>query len=371
MSFAQASGRLDLPYLAAALSRAGMPPPSGTLSTEPLLGGRTGTTVQRLTAGERSFVLKLIPGRSWRVVGMQLERAGEHWLWAHGVTRDLAAPVHCPVIDVAHELGEDRYWVLMHDLSDGIRGRGKFSRRDSFVLFSGIAAMHAAHFERPALVDAPLPSVTRPTELFRKAVLHLSGKRICDEAWVLELVDDFEVVGALLPLFLEQLGSTLADDFLSLAADDRWLDALGREPQTLLHGDLRRANIALQGDRIGLFDWELAARGPAGADLQWHCLLHYWAYPPDGVEPGDDCDDLALHYFRELETRLARPLDRAAFERGWKLGWIKAMVQIGYVLVDSIHSAGGDAAARDRVAALCRRAVRRALDMRASLPIER
>jgi hypothetical protein len=234
-------------------------------------------------------------------------------------------------------------------------------------LFAGVAAMHAQHFDSDALLRMPLPSVTRPTELFRRAMLHLSGKRLGDEAWVLEMVDDFKVVGAFLPMFLELLGPALADDFLALADDDRWLDALGREPQTLLHGDLRRANIALLGDRIGLFDWEFAARGPAGADLQWHCLLHYWGYPPDGVEAGDDCDDLASHYVRELEGNLGRAVDRPGFDRGWKLGWIKAMVQLGYVLVDPIHPGGGDAAARERVAALSRRAVQRTLDMHASL----
>ena len=164
MSFARASGRLDLEYLGLALARAGLPPPSGALSVEPLLGGRTAATVQRATVGERSFVLKLIPERSWRVVGMQLKQAGEHRLWGHGVTRELAAPIYCPVIDVAHEPAQDRYWVLMHDLSDGIRDRGKFTRRDSATLFSGLAAMHARHWGSAALMEMPLPAVRQLAE---------------------------------------------------------------------------------------------------------------------------------------------------------------------------------------------------------------
>ena len=369
MSFALASGRLDLEYLALALSRAGLPAPSGALSVEPLLGGRTAATVQRATVGGRSFVLKLIPERSWRVVGMQLPQAGEHRLWAHGVTRELAAPIYCPVIDVAHEPAQDRYWLLMHDLSAGIRDRGRFTRQDSATLFSGLAAMQAQHYGSRALLEMPLPAVTQTTEVFRRAVLHLSGKHRSEQAWVLQMLDDVKLVGAFLPLFLEQLGPALADDFLSLADDESWLAALEREPQTLLHGDLRRANIALLGDRIGLFDWEFAARGPAGADLQWHCLLHYWAYPPDGVEPGDECDDLAAHYLRELEARLPGQVDHASFERGWKLGWIRAMVGLGYVLTDPLHPDGGDTDTRARIASLCRSAVLRALKMRASLPI--
>lgn len=363
-SFPHVSGRIDAEYLHAALARAGLAAARGEPTTAALLGGRTGATVQRVSVGDRSFVLKHVHEHSWRATAMGVARGGEHRLWAHGVTRTLAGPIDCPVIDVAYEPAAERYWVLMRDVSGGIRERGKFSRRDSATLVVGLAAMQAAHWESSELAKAPLPEVKGPIELFRKAVLHLSAKRPSDERAVLQMVDDFEVARAFLPLFLELLGAGLADAFLALADDPAWVEALGREPPTLLHGDLRRANMAFEQGRICLFDWELAARGPAGADLQWHCLLHYWAYPPDGVAAGDECDDLAELYAAELAAQLGRPIDRRSFDRGWQLGWVKAMVQVGYVLVDPVYSGGGDAETRRRVAALCQRAVRRALDMR-------
>jgi hypothetical protein len=366
-AIAPVSGALDLDYLHGALTRAGLPPPHGELRTESLLDGRTGGTVLRVIAGDRRFVLKYVQARSWRVTALGADPGGEHRLWAHGVTRTLAGPIECPVIDVGYEAEADRYWILMRDVSEGIRARGKFSREDSRTLVAGLSAMQAAHFGSAELTRAPLPGVQGPTNAFRKAVLHLSAKRTSDEPWLRQMIDDFKVAGALLPPFLEQLGPALADDFLALADDDAWVDMLGREPQTLLHGDLRRANIAFERGRIGIFDWELAARGPAGADLQWHCLLHYWAYPPDGVTAGDDCDDLAEHYVSELAARLGRLVDRDAFDRGWQLGWIKALVSVGYVLADPLHGGGGDAQTRQRIAVLCRRAVQRALDMRDEL----
>lgn len=361
------SGDLDLDYLAAALRRAGRSVPNGSLQTEQLLGGRTGATVQRLICGGQRFVLKFAHEHSWRVAGLGMQQGGEPRLWAHGTTRDLAGPISCPVIDVAREPTGDGFWILMDDVGSGIRDRGKFTRDDSRALIAGLAAMQAPHFDSPALRDAPLPPVSGPTGLFRAGVLHISGQQAVETPWIATMVDDFQVVGAFLPVFLETLGPQLADAYLALAADDSWLGMLDSEPETLLHGDLRRANMGFAGDAIQLFDWEFAARGPAGCDLQWHCLLHYWGYPPDGVVAGDDCDDLADFYVERLAAERGAPVDRAAFDRGWKLGWIKAMVQLGYVLIDPLYPDGGDAETRRRIADLSARAVRRAVEMRAAL----
>lgn len=360
------SGRLDLAYVQGALARAGLPDVRGELQTVALLGGRTGATVQRLSVGDRSFVLKYVGEDSWRITGMG-GVGGEHRLWLQGVTRGLDGPIRCPVIDVAYERAARRYWVLMHDVSAGIRERGKFGREDSRALVAGLAGMQARYWDSAELERAPLPGVTEPTDLLRKGVLHLSGRRRSDDPCLLQMVEDFKVMSALLPLFLEQLGERLAEEYLALVDDAGWVNALAREPQTLLHGDLRRANIAFDEGRIWLFDWEFASRGPAGSDLQWHCLLHYWAYPPDGAEASDDCDDLAQLYADRLVAHLGRRVDRETLERGWRLGWIKAMAQLGYVLVDPLYPGGGDTETRQRIAALCQRATQRALHMRDAL----
>jgi len=358
---------VDMDYLAAALRRAGRPAPEGELHIEPLLDGRTGATVQRIRCGDRSFVLKRTDEHSWRVTGMGSSAGGEPALWEHGVTRDLDGPIRCPVIDVTRRSAGDTHWILMDDVSSGIRDRGAFTRQDTRALIGGLAAMQAPRLGDRSLRDAPLPPVSGPTGLLRTGVLHVSGERTSRAAWVRELVEDFQVMTAFLPLFLQTVGPKLADEYLTLVADDGWFDMLDREPATLLHGDLRRANMSLRDDAIELFDWELAAYGPAGCDLQWHCLLHYWGYPPDGVTAGDDCDDLADLYVQKLGEQLGATVDRDAFDRGWKLGWLKAMAQLGYVLVDPLYPDAGDDAQRRRIAELCARAIRRAIDMRASL----
>jgi aminoglycoside phosphotransferase (APT) family kinase protein len=130
-------------------------------------------------------------------------------------------------------------------------------------------------------------------------------------------------------------------------------------PQTVIHGDLRRANIAFLPDgRVSLFDWDFACRAPAAADLAWYWFLHFWCYPPKDGRPPEDRDPLKLYYVHALEEALGG-LDRGEFERAWELSWLKVFAQLGFCLVDAVagkHTAE-DAA---RVRALCRKAIDRA-----------
>src|SRR6185503_12481026 len=119
----------------------------------------------------------------------------------------------------------------------------------------------------------------------------------------------------LLPPFLDALGSADADFYVDLCRDHaRIAGALARHPRTLVHGDLRRANIAFAGDEVVLFDWEFAAAGAAARDLEWHRFLQFWAYPPDdGRGPGDR-GALVDAYVDALERERGAPVDRRAFD---------------------------------------------------------
>lgn len=358
--------RDDAIYLAAALARAGRAAPSAPLHVETLTGGRTGARVDRLGAGGQTFVRKRVPAVSWRQPGLRCTDGGEPALWTHGAVQALGPRVRWPVIDVAWEPDDDAHLILMEDVGACIRDRGAFSRADSHALFEILADMHGRFYGGGAgLEGAPLPDVVDTIRLFTEPLLHVVGHRPSDQPWVANMLDDFKLLSHFAPRFLELLGPARADAYLALCADESWQHRLADHPRTLLHGDLRRANIAFEGDRVALFDWELASVGPPACDLQWHCLLHYWAYPPTGTVAGDPCDDLRDHYVAALEARLGRTIDRVAFAESWQLGWLRVIAQLGYVLVDGADSA--DAAQRAAVAAVAARAIERALDARAAL----
>jgi len=355
-------------YLATALRRAGRPPTgeADSVSIEPLLEGRTGASVARLRCRDASYVVKTVPRVSWRAAGTGCADGGEPRLWLSGMTGNLPPSIRWPVLDVSLEASSDCYRILMEDVGSGIRGRGQFVPADSRELLRAIARMHADSFEKAWLERAPLPDVAGTVRVFAEPVLHAAGARSSSDPWVAEVLRDFAVVGAFLPGFLDLLGPQMADAYLTLVADDGWQARLRQSRKTLLHGDLRRANIAFEDGGIALLDWELASAGPPGCDVQWHIFLHYWAYPPPGVRPGDDgefCD----FYLRAFEEALGRTVDRAEFLDDWALGWLKVMATIGYILYDALPSDADASEARSALRDLAHRAVQRAIDAREAL----
>ncbi len=357
-------------YLAAALLRAGRPPtePAALVSVEPLLGGRTGAEVVRLRTGDTSYVVKTVPSASWRGTGSGCPEGGEPRLWQWGIAAHMPATVRWPVLDVSQDVAADCYRILMEDVGAKIRDRGQFARSDSRELMRAIARMHVDCFEKSWLLRAPLPNVVGTVRVLAEPVLQAArGPSSSSAPWVAEVLRDFPVIGAYLPGFLDLLGPRLADAYLALVADDQWKARLQKAKKTLLHGDLRRANIAFENGGVALIDWEFASAGPPACDIQWHVFLHYWAYPPEGTRGGDDCDDLRDFYLRAFEEAARQTVDRAEFLDDWALGWIKVMATVGYVLFDSLHPDGGTPEARSAIREVAVRAVQTAIDARDAL----
>ncbi len=352
-------GPLDAAYLRGALRRAGRSTPvEGRLETSELTGGRTGTRVTAIRPAEGGprFVLKVIPRERGLTRG--LGNDGEGAFWLAGTTRDLPDPLLNPTLDVALHEAEDAWWVLMDDLSPGIVPRDGWTSSHTRRLFEGLAALHATHWEDDASLLGTLEGSTR---VFVEPMVYVAtGEARAPEPWVPRVADEFPVPRLFLPTFLEVLGKR--DAAFLIAAGERWPDlvtALQAHPTTALHGDPRRANISFLDGRVGLFDWELASRGPAAVDLTWHWFLHYWAYPPDDSHP-DDRLWLREAYLDRLEELLGHPIDRERFGVAWDLGWLRVFLQLGFVLVDPLTSPDPPPEQVDRVKARCREAATRA-----------
>ena len=319
---------------------------------EPLTGGRTGARVVAIRPG---YVLKVLARNTWRIAAMQAPDAGEGPLWLSGATRELPAPVACPTVDVAVHADNDEWWMLMRDVSDGIRARGAFTEGDERMLLAAIARLHAHYWNgRNGLDGLPLARVRGTTAAFAEPVAFAAGRAQAPAEWVPRLVQDFAPLRILLPAFLEMLGPADADFFVRLASDRSWHRGLDAATPTLNHGDLRRANIAFAGEQVALIDWEFASRAPPACDLQHHWFLHFWAYPPDGRPPKARAP-LREFYLAELEAALGRPVDREEFEQTWGLAWLRVMAMLGFCLADVPDPGAPEARQRAKAAiALCR-----------------
>lgn len=75
------------------------------------------------------------------------------------------------------------------------------------------------------------------------------------------------------------------------------LRTLERLPQTLLHGDLKFANIGVGEDVAWLIDWALVSRGPVAVDLAWFLAVNSSRLPWS-------LDETLVRYRRRLEQAL-------------------------------------------------------------------
>lgn len=268
------------------LADSGEPVPGSPLVIEPLSGGRTGAPVFRVAAGERSYVVKQTPEEGWRADALECTPGAEVALWQSGFMAALPAPLSGATIYGTRR--DDQWTLLMRDVGSGIRPRGQFSDDNERALLNAVAGMHARYWNHTDLDAMPLASMRGTTRLFADTIVaHTDGEQAiaAAPAWLRVFLQDFKVLPFLLPRFLELLGNEHADAFIAMARDRAWEQVLDSGPQTVVHGDLRRANIAIMTDGVYLFDWEFAARGPAATDLAWHWFLHFWAYPPRRPRP--------------------------------------------------------------------------------------
>jgi hypothetical protein len=352
-------GEPDAAYLSAALKRAGRPANVDRLESAAVDGGRVSSNVFSLRSRAGSFVLKKFVPEAWR---MRLfgTAFNEPALWAHGLTRDLPSPLACPTIDAAHHRAHGECWILMDDVSAGIAPRGSFDEGAFRRVLDGLARLHARYWGRTAeLAKLPLLTLEQHAAAFAEPSAAAGGRPSAAD-WVPEMLEKVFLFRRFVPPLLEVLGPADGDLYLDLCQHrDRWLAPLSRVTQTVVHGDIRRANVAvLSSGTVSLFDWDFATRAPAAADLTHYWFLHFWCYPPNDGKSPEDRDPLKRYYRDRLEESLGG-LDHAEFERAWDLCWLKSLAQVGFCLADPLV---GNPSPEEvaRVRARCAKAIGRA-----------
>lgn len=348
-----------------ALAREPGSPLAGTdpadLDYAPLMDGRTGSYVTRVhdRRCRARLVIKTVRRRRALSEGMGTQKAGEGPLWLSGATARLPLPLACPTLAVRHDLERDEWWLVMRDVSDGVVPRGQWTAAHTRRLLEALVPLHAQYWEKDeelaVLPLATLAGATRPlAEPFRRLITDAAP----EAPWVERLIEEMPFFPPMLRLFLETIEPADADFFRHLVGSwATWLPLLESGPSTLLHGDLRRANIAFEPDRVVLFDWDFAARGPAAADLQNHWFFQFWAYPPADGQGPEDRDGLRDYYLERLEAALGRRVDRVQFARDWDLAWLRELVRVSFCLIDPLMAPSPTAEDRARVAETCRRAI--------------
>lgn len=299
----------------------------------------SGSTLQTLEASgagccERLVLKRVSPEWDYFMRVTDDRHGREVLVWQHGLLDRLPDEVGHAYIACAHD-GPGRWAILMRDVSETLlAGRDDLSMDDHQRVVTGLAALHATFWDDP--------QVALKSDGYNHAWHHYhiispdaaAGEQ--DQSLVMPRIvrDGWQRLGDVLP-------SDLATTLLHLANDPAPLvAALDRYPQTLVHADVRAANLGLERSgkqRLIVLDWALAGRGVAGLDMVWSLL------GANSPHPGDR-DALVSVYRDHLSTRLGHRFDESWWQPMLDLSMLGGLIRYGWIASRAItadtHSDG-------------------------------
>ncbi len=240
----------------------------------------------------------------------------ERLIWQHGLFDRLPARIESPTLACAPD-GEG-WALLMRDVNESLqrlerwRPGGLYSLNldEICAVVDALVEMHARFYADPALQD-PVLGLCTMRQLFAWSSTdnleqHAGSFHDMRNGW--EPVVDRLREGWTLLDRLETHDVIVG--LRELHVDPRpFLDALGRFPSTLVHGDPRRENIGLtahEAPHLVLIDWQFVSALPPAVDLAW--LLNH--YGPSAVP-----EEVVISRYREqLAHRLGDRFDQAEWE---------------------------------------------------------
>ncbi len=273
--------------------------------------GWSGSELTLLRRGETRLVLKRTSVAADWIVRATRDRALREAVVAAGAL-PLPDGVTAPYLGAAADgLGAA---ILMPDVTGSLFDWERSIDADDLdrVLRSA-AALHASTAGTPA--DFPwcpirerIELLTRPSaERYRAEGLAVGQRFI--EGW-----DAFDRVA-------EPAARELVD---GLGADSGPLvKALARQPSTLLHGDLKLANVGFVGEDMVLIDWQMVTRAPVAVELGWLIVSNVAALPepPEAVLGRYRAAASALGVeVGDWETQLDLTWIVGLLLRGWRKG---------------------------------------------------
>jgi hypothetical protein len=233
-------------------------------------------------------------------------------LWEHGVFAAMPDEIDHAVVDVARD--GDRGVLLMRDATDALFPDcdEPITLEQHDALVDRIASLHAAWWEWPDQLG--LVTTAHRYVLFRPSLAELEARHASESP-----------LPALIGQGWKQFESRARSSTVVFALLDDptpLVRGLQESPATLLHGDVKIANLGLHPDgRMIMIDWAFAGCGPPGADLAWYLSLNRARVP----EPKEAVVD---RYRRALERR---GIDTGPWwDRQLALALLGGLVQMGW-----------------------------------------
>jgi aminoglycoside phosphotransferase (APT) family kinase protein len=232
---------------------------------EPLLhAGQSGTSLERIVLADgRRLVVKRLSGDDW-VARVTHDGGREASLWTEGVLARMPHEIDHAVLAAGRE-GRGT-WLLMRDVSDELlRPDRRLTREESRRLLATFAAMHRRFAGEE--IDGACSLEDR--------IVLAAPATVAGEVDGVDYLPKILAVGW--DVFAETVPADVATAVLGAVENPEPLAReLARCASTLLHNDLRGANLGLLSDRVIVLDWGLAGTGPCELDFAWYLFVNGW-----------------------------------------------------------------------------------------------
>lgn len=290
-----------------------------------------------LAGGEsRRYVLKRVSAAWDYFMRATDDRIGrEASIWQAGLLDRLPAELGHAYVACACD--DDGWAILMRDIGPAlILNRGAIAPVEHAAILDGLAAMHATFWDAPELSDPTIGLC--PPDIHYSIISPATARRNADAPGVMPLAaqQGWDNLTTLLPADLFEVCLALTNEPGPLVA------ALSRYPMTLVHGDARIANIAIERDggklRATLIDWAIAGVNAAPLDLIWYLGARTpWL-------PGDREHAMAT-YRDALQRRLGTRFDPAGWQAMLDLSILGGLIRFGWYTASEITRGGEQARA--------------------------
>jgi hypothetical protein len=275
--------------------------------------GKSGSNLERgvLPDGTAVVLKHLDPERDWIMQATGDDGSRLAVLWHGGHLERVPPRIDHTMLGIDHEDGHAV--AVMRDVSAELFDGGPPSRGTQRLVLAAAAELHRAF-----RADAPAAGLCTLGDRFAMLSPQMCAPLAADHLVPRLAVDGWERFAEVAP------DDVVAAIRLIHADPDGFARAFAGRPSTLLHGDLKQANLGRRGDRVVLIDWgTMSAWGPAELDFAHYVAINTaWL----GIDLDLILDDVRAAIGPEHD---APTMDLALLGSFAILGWEKALGATG------------------------------------------